>query len=166
MILDRWNSKVPFYDEHPFDDGKLFVYRNSLGLVGVVRARSWEDAYSVVEDEFMPEASETVDELRREYAFERRYVKRNGVCETIEIPKQDGWIDNECFQECYGFRPNGPNKRDVLKHGIYAKDLNGERLDELTLQIAAYLELTQIDVPNIDSDPFEDYGDEEDEKED
>jgi cytochrome c-type biogenesis protein CcmH/NrfF len=41
-------------------------------------------------------------------------------------------MDDPCFQEAYGFRPNGPNASDKMRHGIYEKDLNGDSLDELT----------------------------------
>ena len=38
--------------------------------------------------------------------------------------------------------PNGTNKSDKLKHGIYTKDLNGECLDTLTPELVAELEIT------------------------
>ena len=48
------------------------------------------------------------------------------------------------FQEAYGFRPSGPNYNDVLKHGIYAKDLNGDSLEQLTDALIAELEITLV----------------------
>ena len=103
-----------------------------MGVSGIVRARTWEDAYSICEDEFFPEADETIEELRKEYGFKRRNVKiirtvdgteredcpedcpfdQTGACfvrwETEETPDADAWPDNELFQEAFGFRPNGP----------------------------------------------------------
>lgn len=62
----------------------------------------------------------TVDELRLEYG-----------CDA------EAWIENEIFQENYGLRPNGPNARDTLNHGIYSKDLNGDYLERLTAEMIA-----------------------------
>jgi len=162
-VLDRFDN-----EEHIYDDGygPLWVMRESLGITGIARARSWEDAYSIAEDEFFHEADETVEELQKEYGFRREHVKivrdpktgeerdvqqgdypfaETGVefvrWETRETPDPDGWIDNELFQEAYGFRPNGPNARDTHQHGIYQKDLNGEVLDELTPALAEELQL-------------------------
>ena len=155
-----------------YDDGfgKLYIHRDSLGISGIVRAQTWEDAYGICEDEFLPEADETVDELVKEYGFKREHKKvvKDGSITVargdlaagerferypddypdgklaptfvrwalIETPDSDAWTENELFQENYGFRPNGPNKRDTLKHGIYARDLNGDSLDMLTVELA------------------------------
>lgn len=157
-----------------YDDGfgPLWIHRGSLGISGIVRARTWEDAYSICEDEFFPEADETVDQLRAEYGFKRERLKvvrdnsvqaggehtaagerfatpddyPNGKLEpefirwaTIDTPDADAWTENELFCEGYGFRPNGPNDRDKLKHGIYSKDLNGDSLDPLTEELRVIL---------------------------
>jgi 8-oxo-dGTP pyrophosphatase MutT (NUDIX family) len=156
------------HDVRTYDDGfgPLWVLRDSMGIRGVIRAQSWEDAYGIAEDEMFPEADETIEELKQEYGFKRDHVKivrdqqgneraatiddyplgEKGLefvrWDTIETPDPEGWTDNEIFQEAYGFRPNGPNERDTIKHGIYQKDLNGESLDRLTVQEAKRLELT------------------------
>jgi hypothetical protein len=101
-------SIIPTYDD---SWGDLYISRHSIGINGIVRAQTWHDAYEICEDEFFPEASETVEELVKEYG--------------------EDWSENPCFNEAYGFRPNGPNSNDKLKHGIYAKDLNGDYLDKL-----------------------------------
>ena len=62
--------------------------------------------------------------------------------ETIETPDPEAWMDNELFQEGFGFRPNGANSRDTLKHGIYSKDLNGDSLDRLTPEMVDKLGIT------------------------
>lgn len=156
------------YRIETYDDGfgPLWISRNSIGINGIVRAQTWEDAYSICEDEFFCEADETVEELVKEYGFKREHKKvvrdssvmvageYTGVGErferypedypngrlspefirwaTIETPSPDSWMENELFQESYGFRPNGPNERDKIGHGIYQKDLNGDYLDPLT----------------------------------
>ena len=68
------NSK---YEIQTYDDGygPLWISRNSIGVNGIVRARTWEDAYSICEDEFFPEADETIEQLVKEYGFRREHVK-------------------------------------------------------------------------------------------
>lgn len=105
-------------------DGPAWIHRDSMGISGIARASTFEDAYEISEDEFFPEADETVEELEKEYGPE--------------------WHEDACFQEGYGFRPNGPNARDTVNHGIYSKDLNGEALDELTRAERIRLEITLI----------------------
>lgn len=70
--------------------------------------------------------------------------------DTLETPCEDenGWTENELFCEAYGFRPDGPNASDTLKHGIYAKDLNGDCLDELTDALASELGIELQSAPN------------------
>lgn len=150
------------YEISTYDDGfgPLWISRNSLGINGIVRAKTWEDAYSICEDEFFPEADETIEQIQKEYGFKREHVKivNDGHClrdatnedygdkglkegisfvewHTRETPEPDSWPDNELFQEAFGFRPNGPNVRDKLNRGIYSKDLNGDSLDPLTPQM-------------------------------
>lgn len=122
------------------------------------------------EDEFFPEAGETIEELAKEYGFTREHLKvirdassptgerfaeprdysDNGRLpaglflrwETVEMPDVDAWTENGLFQEGFGFRPNGPNAHDTLNHGIYAKDLNGDSLDSLTPALMAKLGIT------------------------
>jgi hypothetical protein len=170
------------YSIQTYDDGygPLWISRDSMGINGIVRARTWEDAYSICEDEFFSEASETIEEIVKEYGFKREHVKvvrdssvlvasehcsageRFAVSSdyapalipefvrwiTVETPDPDAWVDNALFQEGFGFRPNGPNVRDTLKHGIYSKDLNGDALDHLTAEMVDDLGITlQISEP-------------------
>lgn len=60
-----------------YDDGygPLWISRCSIGIMGIVRAKTWEDAYSICEDEFFPEANETLEEIQKEYGFKRQHVK-------------------------------------------------------------------------------------------
>ncbi len=64
-----------------------------------------------------------------------------------DVPFLADFTEHPCFQEAYGLRPSGANTRDKLKHGIYAKDLNGERLDFLTSEmltdLGIVLEITE-----------------------
>jgi hypothetical protein len=159
------------YAIRTYDDGygPLWISRNSLAINGIVRAKTWADAYSICEDEFFSEADETMEQIVKEYGFTREHVKivkdasvlvatdgcgageriakfpddyPNGKLAptfvrwaTIETPNPEAWMDNELFQEAFGFRPNGPNASDTQNHGIYSKDLNGDALDLLTREL-------------------------------
>lgn len=173
------------YSIQTYDDGfgPLLISRNSIGINGICRAQTWEDAYGICEDEFFPEADETIEDFRKKYGFRREHKKvvkdpsvltadeYTAVGErfarypedypdgklkpefvrwvTVETPAPDEWMDNELFQEAYGFRPNGPNDKDKLKHGIYARDLNGDYLEPLTAELAAEL---GIELETTDND--------------
>jgi hypothetical protein len=97
-----------------------------MGLTGIVRADTWEDAYECAEDELFPEADQTWEGMAED-------CDHKGPIDTLP--------DAACWQEAYGFRPNGPNATDTFHHGVYAKDLNGEALDRLTPALAKHLKL-------------------------
>lgn len=103
-----------------YDDGfgGLYVHRDSMGITGIVRAKSWHDAYSICEDELFPTADDAQEEMER-------------IGAMPEGPDRDH--EQACWDESYGFRPNGKGgptpERDT---GIYAKDLNADRLDCLS----------------------------------
>lgn len=120
----RFGYSIPVYDDTL---GPLWLVSDSMGICGIVRAQNCSDAYSVAEDEFFPEASETVEEFEAEYGPQ--------------------WIENEAWQEAFGFRPSGPNSKDKLQHGIYAKDLNGDYIEELTPERAKALEIRVLCSP-------------------
>lgn len=65
---------VPVYDDGG-DGDPLFILRDSTGILGIVRAFTWEDAFSICEDEFFPEADETMEEIVKEYGFRRTLHK-------------------------------------------------------------------------------------------
>jgi hypothetical protein len=77
------------YEILTYDEGfgPLWISRNSIGINGIVRAQTWEGAYSICEDEFFPEADETVEELKKEYGFKREHVKV--IRSTISIPESE-----------------------------------------------------------------------------
>lgn len=117
----RRGHDVPVYDDM---FGEIFICRDSIGILGIVRAQTWEDAYSICEDEFFPSADE----------------------EAFDIPFEE-MSDHEqaCWDEAYGYRPNGrggPTPEE--DHGIYTKDLNGDRLDVLTQSLMDELEIKLI----------------------
>ena len=169
--ISKHGTPIKTYDD---GFGPIWIHRDSTGISGIVRAQTWEDAYSICEDEFFPEADETIEELIGEYNIKRSHVKvvrekSTGTARDVKFPEdypggklsQDleflryetreeridpevgqVWPENELFSESYGFRPNGPNSTDTLKHAIYAKDLNGDHLDPLTPELVKQLEIT------------------------
>jgi hypothetical protein len=121
-VTNQFGRKLPVYDD---GYGPLFIHRDSMGISGIVRAQTWEDAYSICQDEFFPSAGE----------------------EANDEPKTDH--DQACWDESFGFRPNGKGGPTPEKDfGIYAKDLNGDRLDLLTPQLLSDLGLTLEIVEN------------------
>lgn len=156
----RYGNPISTYDD---GYGPLWIHRDSMGISGIVRAREFHDAYSICEDEFFPEARETVEELAAEYATiymsareiwnrmnpdrpfytlpeHERYMIN--ATPGMTVPFTEHWSEHPCFQEAYGFRPNGANRKDVHQHGIYAKDLNGDALDPLTPELIEELGIT------------------------
>jgi len=115
----RFGHKINTYDD---GYGPLFIHRDSMGISGIVRAQTWEDAYSICEDEFFPAADEGHDEWVREYG--------------------EDYTDDGCWQEAYGFRGNSRKESDGTLSSIYAKDLNGDSLDRLTPELLGELEIT------------------------
>lgn len=116
----QFGNPIPVYDD---GRGTLFIHRDSMGISGIVRALTWEDAYSICEDEFFPAASETHEDFIREYGEE--------------------YTEDAAWQESYGFRPNGGE--------VYQKDLNGDYLDELTPELLGRLGITlEIETPAED----------------
>lgn len=111
-------SPVPVYDD---SWGPAFIHRDSGGINGIARARTWEDAYGIVEDEFLPAATETEEEWIEEYG--------------------EGYTEDACWQEAYGYRSNGRKEADGTVSTIYQKDLNGDRLDTLTCNLRAELNI-------------------------
>lgn len=119
-----FGHSVPVYDD---GFGSLYIHRDSMGISGVVKAQTWEDAYEICEDEFFPSADED--------AFAADWEEMNDH-------------EQACWNEAYGYRPNGQGgPTPENDRGVYAKDLNGESLDLLTPQLADELQLTVVLTP-------------------
>ena len=71
-------AKLGNYDIPVYDDGfgPLWIHRNSIGISGIVRAQTWEDAYGICEDEFFPDADISMEEIEKEYNFRIEHVRR------------------------------------------------------------------------------------------
>lgn len=68
----RFGNDIKTYDD---GFGPLWISRDSMGINGIVRAQTWETAYEICEDEFFPEADETIEEIVKEYGFKREHKK-------------------------------------------------------------------------------------------
>ncbi len=127
----RFGHAIPVYDD---GWGQLFIHRDSMGISGIVRAQTWEDAYSICEDEFFPAAEDEHLQWVKEYG--ENYVEDGAWCES------------------YGFRNNSRKEADGTFSTIYAKDLNGDWLHVLTPALLAELEITlQIEEPEPEPEP-------------
>jgi len=121
MIYDD-QTLVAILDGHRemriYDDGSgpLWSYREYLGILGIVRAETWEDAYECVLDAIMDDADETDPENH---------------------PDEDGSLP-----EGIHYRPNGSPGVNGLESGLASEDLNGSSLDLLTDEMLDELDLT------------------------
>ena len=121
----RNGHAIPVYDD---GFGTLFIHRGSMGISGIVRAQTWEDAYSICEDEFFPAGDE------------------DAISSMNEIEEMEEGIERShaqaCWDEAYGYRHNGGLKMpDGSVSYIYAKDMNGDSLDSLTPELAQELNI-------------------------
>lgn len=105
------------YDDWPWDGGEFFVCVESFGPVGVVRARSWEEAYGICEDYIFDDAD-----------ISDQYIWTDDTRGT-ETPE---------LEEGYGYRPNGTPTEFGLKSPIYSFDLNCSRLETIETYNRAY----------------------------
>jgi hypothetical protein len=89
----EFTSEIKTYDD---GYGNLYIMRDSGGIMGIVRARTWEDAWSICENEFFPEAEETVEELIKMYGVRIEHVKIiHPAYEKAVYTNEEGkyWID-------------------------------------------------------------------------
>lgn len=131
----RFGHSIPTYDD---GFGQLYVWQTTLGnfgiVGGIVRAQSWEDAYSICEDEFFP-------------AGDVDAAKDHAEIEALPEGKERDHLQ-ACWDEAYGYRGNSRKEADGSRSSVYAKDLNGDRLDVLTAELLAQLEITLEIVAN------------------
>ena len=98
-----------------WDDGfgPLWVYLETLGAVGVVRAKTWEDAYDCVVDEIMDDAD---------------------MSDPDNHPDVDGNLPEGLY-----YRSSGVPSNEGLESLIASSDLNGSRVELLTTTLAEEL---------------------------
>lgn len=152
LSFTRGGNPIRYYDD---GIGTLWIMRDTMGIVGIVRAQSMQDAYDIVSDEFrLPIAQEDVPDAYG--AFDKLHAalvarghadtpQLRGKCSrlaplyfrlcTYDANSRGAW-DNWELQEGYEYQSNATGT------GIVAIDLNGEALDPLTPALAAHLNIT------------------------
>ena len=100
------------YQLRIWDDsfGPLWIYRETLGPVGIVRAQTWYDAHECVVDEIMDD----------------------GDMDDAHDESGELW-------EGYHYRGNGIPSNPALKSPVAAEDLNGSSLTLLDNDLAKAL---------------------------
>ena len=99
--------EIPTWDE---TFGLIWIYRDASGLIGIVRAQSWEEAYECVTDEIMSDADPD---------------------DPDNQPDEDGNLPEGIYCRGNGV-PSNPNRHSYLA----SYDLNGESLQPLTRALA------------------------------
>jgi hypothetical protein len=109
-----------------------------MGITGIIRAQTWEDAYSAAEDELFPAGDEDA-------------AKDMEALEALpEGPERDH--AQACFDEAYGYRGSTRQMPDGTLSSVYSKDLNGDSLDRLTDALAAELEIS-LEIEDNEPEP-------------
>ena len=131
-----------------WDDGfgQLYVFSNSLGVGGVVRAMSESDAWECVSDEIktpiavddLPTAYGSFDKMC-EAGFSASFAARwHDVYFHVNMLAKANPTDGEYPELIEGYELQS----NATATGIVNVDLNGERLEVLTPELAAELNLT------------------------
>ena len=113
-VVSQYDRSIDIWDE---GYGPLWVYRETMGIVGVVRARTWEEAYECAQDELMhdfDEADMDAEDIAR-------------AEDTGELPDGVSYRSNGV--------PSNPNRHSSMAQ----EDLNGSDLSSLTDDLAADL---------------------------
>jgi hypothetical protein len=120
--------------ERYYDDGfgPLWIFRNSMGIVGIVRCQTEHDAFEIVEDEFLNVLPE--EELYEAYGFNTDAEYQS----AINDPEKRDSLE---LAEGYSYQSNATGT------GIVEHDLNGEELAPLTPDLLKRLELTIVISP-------------------
>jgi hypothetical protein len=120
------------YDVSRFYDngfGPVWIYQDAGGLLGIVRAESWEDAYEIVQDEILDDADpEDLAKYEAEQMAEKRLKYPDKSDEEIYA-----W-DAPDMSEGTGYRSNGSGSNPWNQTGAYQEDLNGSQLELLTYE--------------------------------
>lgn len=123
----RFGTPIKYYDD---GFGPLWIFRNTMGIVGIVRCQTWEDAYGIVEDEFLPVVP--AEEIHEAYDM----TKEEFHAKTHEERNESGdWPE---LSEGYSYQSNSTGT------GIVSHDLNGEALDPLTPDLIDRLEIVVV----------------------
>lgn len=145
---------IKYYDN---GYGTLWVMRDTTGIVGIVRAQTYQDAYECVGDELkrpidpsdVPDAYDAFDKFydwllskghlptNRTREFACRYAPQFFAISTHRANETGAWDDWE-LGEGYEYQSNASGT------GIVSIDLNGESLEPLTGEEMERLEIEMV----------------------
>jgi hypothetical protein len=119
-------------------------YDFKIEHIKIIHPAFENDVFTNEKDRFWIDYSQTKEAEISDYSLTGGKLLKGQFVEwqARKTPLDDSFADNPIFQENYGFRPNGRNKNDKIGHGIYSKDINGDYIDLLTIELAKDLELT------------------------
>lgn len=146
-VKSQWDNPIPFYDD---SFGPLWVFCNSLGVAGIVRAQSWESAYERVRDDILsPIPPEDVIEAYGYYTHPENpldmennkiWFACKGAGEKLGRFGSEEEANKFCLAQI-SLDPEGVDLREGYAYqgnatgsGIVMHDLNGESLDPLTME--------------------------------
>ena len=110
--VTRFGRELRAWDD---GSGPLWLYVESLGARGIVRADTWETAYECAVDEIMDDADpEDASTWARDYAASA--------------------AEGELAEGCH-FRSNGAPSNPALSSPIASSDLNGSQLIRVTKEV-------------------------------
>lgn len=112
------STAVKWYDD---GYGQLYVYSETIGVCGVVRAKSWESAYEICQDEIMDGSS-----------FAEMIEDCGLTPEDVAAIEKGGDLPDG-----YAYRSNSDGGKCLC-----VEDVNGSALDLLTPELAETLGLT------------------------
>ena len=116
-VYNKWGRELRTWDG---GFGPLWVYQDSSGVVGVVRAMTWYGAYEYVISEILPDADPNDPD-----SYASSY---------------DPTADPNDLAEGVHFRGGEPANEGLTSY-LAREDLNGSSLRKLTLERAIELEL-------------------------
>ena len=166
----------PEYEIKAYQDsswGSLWLYRDTLGIRGIVRADSWESAYESVLDEILTPVSledmkadpESYFVCERDYHCTAPKDYDNGLCLCSKAEHSDCRLCWKCRQQVSGHNSaeckcTERRERETVYlttaecvhwqpnagegSGLVETDLNGDYLDQLTPELAAECNITLV----------------------
>lgn len=126
-VTGKYGNPIKFYSEG--FGNPLWVYRDSTGIVGIVQARTREDAYECVLDELLRPIPES--EVCEAY----------GYCDQAEMDQDRADYEKAGEDFCPELVEGYQYQANSTGTGIVSIDLNGEVLDELTVDMLRHLEI-------------------------
>lgn len=107
--IGRYNNPIKSYDD---GFGPLWIMIDSTGIVGIVRASTWDNAFNVFLDEIIPPIGK--DEI------------------------EDAYNENNELNEGYAYQPNAHGSSGIVSldlNGWFIEQLNQKMVDDLEIKL-------------------------------